>query len=90
MSDLHPNIAKYPDIAAMVVQETAYGMWRKHRVYDRTEIIFGALTPDGKAGYTIAFHDQRQAGRVTSITLTAVEFRELVEKGEKMLAEDGG
>ncbi|HLY73654.1 MAG TPA: hypothetical protein VKU80_06005 [Planctomycetota bacterium] len=85
MEVMHPNIARYPDIAAMVVQETAYGMWRKNRVYDRVEVIFGALMPDGKPGYTIRWHDQRQAGRVTSIGLTEAEFRELVDKGNTML-----
>lgn len=86
---MHPNIARYPDIAAIVASEIAYGMWRRKRVYDHMDVVYGARTPDGDAGYTISFHEEREAGRVTLISLTGPELRELADKADAALKEEG-
>jgi hypothetical protein len=88
MQRMHPSISRYPDIAVRVANEIAYEMWRKARVYDHIEIIFGARMPDGTAGYTVGFADHREGGRVTTIALTAAELQELVEKGQKALGQE--
>jgi len=87
MAHMHPNVAKYPDIAVLLANEIAYGLWRKKRVYDHVEIAFGARTPDGTAGYTIGWYDEREGGRKTAITLTRAELQELVDKGVQILGD---
>jgi hypothetical protein len=90
MALMHPNISRFPNIAVLVANEIAYGIWRKQRVYDHLEILFGAATPDGGAGYTLHFHQDREAGHVTAVTLTRAELDELVEKGTLALKEEEG
>jgi hypothetical protein len=84
MANMHPSISRYPEIAALVANELAYVMWRKQRVYDHLEIQFGVRTPDGAAGYSLAWHDEREGGRVTTITLTQSELDELIDKASSM------
>lgn len=88
MSLMHPNVSRYPEIATMLANELAYQMWRKARVYDHCEIMFGARMPDGTAGYTISFAEQREGGRVVSLQVTGTELAELVEKGRKALGQE--
>lgn len=89
MALMHPNISRFPNIAVLVANEIAYGIWRKQRVYDHIEILSGAATPDGGVGYTLNFHQDREAGQVTAVTLTQAELAELVDKGTIALKEEG-
>ena len=87
---MHPSISHFPDIAVRVTQVVAYEMWRKQRVYDHLEIVFGARTPDGAAGFTLTWHDEPEAGRTTGVVLTRTELEELVSKAMTALGEEKG
>jgi hypothetical protein len=87
MQHMHPNVSRYPEIAVLLANELAYQLWRKARVYDHFDIVFGVKTPDGQAGYSIIFSDDRAGGKSTAISLTAAELQELVEKGQKALGQ---
>jgi len=82
---MHPNVARYPEIAALLANEIAYGLWRKQRVYDHVDITPPVPAPDGRVEHTISWHDEREMGRVVAVTVTRTELRELQAKINEVL-----
>lgn len=90
MPKTHPSTSKFPNIAVPLAREIAYLEWRRHRMFDHTDIVPGAQMPDGEMGYALCFFEGRDVtgAAIPSrrvVSLSRDEMQELRDKIDEEL-----